>query len=224
MLTVDLSAYLASFLAIASIHLAAVMSPGPDVTLTIRNSLLYSRKVGLAGALGTTTGIFIHLTYTVFGIGYLVVNMPWLMNTIRVGGAIYLLYLGYQSFAKSGADSGQSQTDEFDKDKVEGPALSPFKAYRIGVINNLLNPMVILLFIGILSAYITPTTPPVVQGLYGLMMITLTFTWFSFVALFFSIDKIRLQFLKMGHWLERIAGSALILFGLKVAYLTAKAF
>lgn len=217
---IDLSTYLASFLAIASIHLAAVMSPGPDVTLTIRNSLLHSRKVGMAGALGTTTGIFIHLAYTIFGIGYLVVNMPWLMNTIRVAGAVYLLFLGYQSFKAS----AQSPTDDFDKDKLSGPKLSPWKAYRVGVINNLLNPMVILLFIGILSAYITPETPTVIQGLYALMMVTLTFSWFTFVALFFSIDKIRLQFLKMGHWLERIAGSALILFGLKVAYLTAKAF
>ncbi len=220
MLDFELSAYLASFLAIAMIHLTAVVSPGPDLTLTIRNSLLHSRHVGLAGALGTTTGIFIHLTYTVFGIGYLVVEMPWLMNTIRVAGAMYLLYLGYLSFRSS----NESLTDDFDKDQNPGVKLSPWKAYKIGVINNLLNPMVILLFIGILSGYITPETPVVIQGLYGLMMITLTFAWFTFVAMFFSIDKIRLKFLSMGHWLERIAGSALILFGLKVFYLTAKAF
>lgn len=223
MFDVDLSTYIASFIAIASIHLAAVMSPGPDVTLTIRNSLIYSRKVGLAGALGTTTGIMIHLTYTIFGIGYLVVNMPWLMNTIRIAGALYLLYLGYQSFKSSGA----SDVDEFDKDKQDPSTLevlSPLKAYRIGVVNNVLNPMVILLFIGILSSYITPQTPVLVQGLYATMMVTLTFSWFTFVALFFSIDRIRLKFLKMGRWLERIAGSALIIFGLKVAYLTVKAF
>lgn len=224
MFEIDLSAYLASFLAIASIHIAAVMSPGPDVALTIRNSLLHSRKVGLAGALGTTTGIFIHLTYTVFGIGYLVVNMPWLMNTIRIAGAFYLLYLGYQSFKSTRKPIRKPISDDFDKEKGAVPTLSAFKAYRIGILNNLLNPVVILLFISILSAYITPETPSLVVGLYGFIMIVLTLSWFSFVALFFSIDKIRLQFLKMGHWLELIAGTVLILFAFKVFYLTAKAF
>lgn len=217
----DISVYAASFLAIAFVHLTAVMSPGPDLMLTIRNSLLYSRRVGVAGAIGTTTGILIHLTYTVFGIGYLVSELPWLMNTIRIGGALYLFYLGYMSFKNSGTGA---LDDNFSVDEGANKKLSPFQAFRIGMINNLLNPMVILLFIGILSVYITPETPSVIQGLYGVMMITLTFVWFTFVAVFFSIDKIRLRFLKMGHWLEKIAGSALIVFGLKVAYLTAKAF
>ncbi len=219
-IAVNLSAYIASFITIASIYFIALVSPGPDIALTIRNSLLHSRKTGISGAVGTSFGMLIHLTYTVFGIGYLVVNMPWLMLSIRIAGALYLLYLGYQSFKMAGLG-----VDEFDRDSgKEVPTISPFKAFRTSVINNLLNPMVILLFVGILSSYITPETPRVVQGLYGVMMISMTLSWFLFVAIFFSIDRIRLQFLKMGKWLERIAGSALILFGLKVFYLTAKSF
>ncbi len=217
----EMSAYIASFLAIASIHVVAVVSPGPDVALTIRNSLLHSRKVGLAGAFGTTTGMCIHLTYTVFGIGYIVAEMPWLMNLIRLAGAAYLMYLGYLSFKSSGGDMSDYNVNQEDIGKK---TLTPWQAYRIGVLNNVLNPMVILLFIGILSAYITPTTPVVIQGLYGAMMIGITFAWFAFVALFFSIDKIRLQFLKLGKWLERLTGGALIAFGLKVAYLATRAF
>ncbi len=217
----EFTTYLASFLAIASIHLMAVVSPGPDVALTIRNSLLHSRKVGLAGAFGTTTGICIHLTYTVFGIGYIVSEMPWLMAVIRLAGAAYLIYLGYHCFKSDGNSMGDLTVNKDDSNKT---SLSPWKAYRIGVINNLLNPMVILLFIGILSAYITTETPAVVQGLYGAMMITITFLWFAFVAIFFSVDKIRLQFLRLGKWLERLTGGALIAFGLKVAYLATRSF
>lgn len=217
----EFTAYIASFLAIASIHLMAVVSPGPDVALTIRNSLLHSRKVGMAGAFGTTTGICIHLTYTVFGIGYIVAEMPWLMTIIRLVGAAYLIYLGYLSFKSDGNSMGNL---DINKDDPNKKTLTPWRAYRIGVINNLLNPMVILLFIGILSAYITTETPIVIQGLYGVMMITITFLWFAFVAIFFSVDKIRLQFLKLGKWLERLTGGALIAFGLKVAYLATRAF
>lgn len=219
MLDFEFSTYIASFVAIASIHTAAVISPGPDVALTIRNSLLHSRKVGLAGALGTTVGMCIHLTYTVFGIGYLVSEMPKVMTGIQLAGAVYLLYLGYHSFKSDGNAMG-----DLSLQKGDGPAITPFQAFRIGVINNVLNPLVILLFIGILSAYITSETPAIVQGMYGALMISITFTWFAFVALFFSIDKIRLQFLKLGKWLERLTGGALIAFGLKVAFVASKAF
>jgi threonine/homoserine/homoserine lactone efflux protein len=101
--------------------------------------------------------------------------------------------------------------------------LTPWKAFRIGIINNLLNPLVILLFIGILSSYITTATPTLIQFLYGTMMVVITFLWFSFVALFFSIDAIRGQFLKLGNWLERLTGGVLIAFGIKVAFLAARA-
>ena len=131
----EMSAYIASFIAIASIHIAAVIMPGPDVALTIRNSLLHSRKVGMAGALGTTTGMCIHLTYTVFGIGYLVAEMPWLMNAIRLAGAAYLMYLGYMSFKSTGDSMGDLTIQKDENTKV----LTPWKAYSIGVINNVLN-------------------------------------------------------------------------------------
>jgi len=217
----DFALYLNSFLAIASIHTLAVISPGPDVALTMRNSLLHSRKVGLAGALGTTTGMCIHLTYTVFGVGYLVVNMPWLMAAIQFAGALYLFYLGYQSFKLNANPMKDVVASDETGPKV---VLTPFKAYRIGVINNVLNPIVILLFISILSAYITSETPLVIQGLYGALMIGITFAWFAFVAIFFSVDKIRLLFLKLGKWLERLTGGALIAFGLKVAYVAFRSF
>ncbi len=217
----DLALYINGFIAIASIHTLAVIAPGPDVALTMRNSLLHSRKVGLAGALGTTTGMCIHLSYTILGVGYLVVNMPWLMAAIQLLGALYLFYLGYQSFKPHAAPMKDVMLSEEKGPKV---LLTPFQAYRIGVINNVLNPMVILLFISILSAYITTETPLVIQGLYGALMIGITFSWFAFVAIFFSVDKIRLLFLKLGKWLERLTGGALIAFGLKVAFVALRAF
>ena len=232
MFDVDFSHYIASFIAIGSIHFGAVAMPGPDFALTIRNSLLYSRAVGLAGAMGTTTGILIHLTYTIFGIGYLVVEMPWLMNLIRIAGACYLLYLGYASLRKKegehSADLDVISDENLKKDaarkksKARGP-LTPWKAYRIGVINNVLNPMVVLLFIGILSIYITPTTPIAVQVVYCIIIMLITVAWFVCVAVFFSAKHIRQWFLRMGPWLERITGAALILFGVNVFYMAVKA-
>jgi threonine/homoserine/homoserine lactone efflux protein len=36
--------------------------------------------------------------------------------------------------------------------------------------------------------------------------------WFVIVALFFSSSRVRLLFMRMGHWFERTMGMILILF------------
>ncbi|UUZ87317.1 hypothetical protein LJK88_11405 [Paenibacillus sp. P26] len=44
------------WLTIVTIGLLAVMSPGPNLAVTIRNSLLHSRKAGVYTATGLATG------------------------------------------------------------------------------------------------------------------------------------------------------------------------
>lgn len=225
MFGIDWAPHLVTLMAICGIYTIAVVSPGPDVALTIRNSVLYSRRVGVAGALGTTTGILIHLAYTVYGIGYLVSEMPMVMNAIRLAGACYLFYLGYLCFKSDGTMKGVSAEGvESEDEAIVGRVLTPWQAYRIGVINNLLNPMVILLFISILSNYITSETPAVVQAVYGTVMVLISFSWFVFVALFFSLEKIRGYFLQLGRKLEQITGGVLIALGARVVYLVGSAF
>ena len=57
---------------------------------------------------------------------------------------------------------------------------------------------------------------------YGIEMTTMTFVWFSFVALVLSHEKIKRPFIKIQHYVERVTGAALILLGLKVALSKAK--
>ena len=200
----------------------AVISPGPDMAMTMRNSLLYSRRAGVFGALGTTAGMCMHLTYTVLGLGYIVSEMPMLLNGIRLLGAAYLIYIGYKSFVSKDSIAKDFHID--DVEKQNNAILTPFQAFKTGFFTNALNPMVILLFIGILSSYVDDSTPKAVQALYAFMMISISLIWFSLVAVCFSQDKVRTQFLKLGKWLERITGGALIAFGLKVAYLATRPF
>lgn len=52
------------YLAVFTITLFAVISPGPDFAMVTRNSLLLSRRVGIFTALGIGGGILVHATYT----------------------------------------------------------------------------------------------------------------------------------------------------------------
>ena len=49
------------------ILLLAVMSPGPDFVMVLRNSLSYGRRAGLFSALGIATGCLFSFTIVVCG-------------------------------------------------------------------------------------------------------------------------------------------------------------
>jgi RhtB (resistance to homoserine/threonine) family protein len=209
----ELAPYLSSILALAAVHTIAVVSPGPDFAMTMRNSLVYSRRTGLFGALGTTAGMCVHLSYTLLGLSYVVKSAPWVLEGVKYLGAAYLIYIGAQSFRKKGSLANQLN---FSTDDLKQTDITAFQAFRTGFITNLLNPMVILFFVSALSFYMTETTPKAVQVIYGVIIVSITTIWFSMVALCFSQERIRQLFQRMGHWLERLTGGLLISFGIKL--------
>ncbi len=205
----DFAPYVAALLTIAGIHIPALISPGPDFVLIVRNSLMYSRRSGIFAALGVTTGIAMHTTYTLFGLGLLMNDL--ILNIIRVLGALYLVYIGYRSFK---ADFNTSATLE---KKHHEEDLTPFQAFRSGFFCNALNPMVIVLFVTIFSSVLDLDTPLPIKGLYALEIIGLSFLWFGMVAFFITFDKIQEWVNRFNTWVQRATGSALIFFGIKVA-------
>ena len=64
------SNYLGEFLALATIHFLAVVAPGPDFAVTIRQSVRFGRWVGICTALGIGAGISVHVLYTLLGTTY----------------------------------------------------------------------------------------------------------------------------------------------------------
>src|SRR5689334_16017979 len=87
--------YLPSIISIAALVMVAVISPGPDFAVVVKNSLIYSRKTALLTALGVALGNLVHVTYTLLGLGLLIGDYPWLLLGIKYCGASYLLYIGY---------------------------------------------------------------------------------------------------------------------------------
>ncbi|MBV4519772.1 LysE family translocator [Pseudomonas sp. SWRI74] len=203
-----LSNYLGEFLALAIIHFLAVVAPGPDFAVTIRQSVRFGRWVGICTALGIGAGISVHVLYTVLGVGALMHTTPWLLTVAKVVGGAYILYLGVtlvRSQPKSVLE-GDKATEE---PIIEQTLL---KAFTTGFLTNATNPKATLFFLAIFTTLISATTPLKVQALYGVWMCFVNALWFVIVALFFSSPKVRLLFMRMGHWFERSMGVILILF------------
>ncbi|MHC8365854.1 LysE family translocator [Pseudomonas sp. ZT5P21] len=202
------SNYLGEFLALAIIHFLAVVAPGPDFAVTIRQSVRFGRGVGICTALGIGAGISVHVLYTLLGVGALMHTTPWLLTVAKVVGGAYILYLGV-SLLRSQPKSVLEGENDADEPPVEQTRL---KAFTTGFLTNATNPKATLFFLAIFTTLISATTPLNIQALYGAWMCFVNALWFVIVALFFSSTRVRVLFMRMGHWFERTMGVILILF------------
>lgn len=207
------------FLLVASIHLLAVMSPGPDFAMVIRNSLIYSRRTGVLAAVGLGLGILLHVTYSLLGIGLVISQSVLLFNAIKLIGAGYLIFIGLKSlFAKkeTKAEISRELHDEF-KDKKLKKDLSTIQAIRMGFLTNALNPKATLFFVALFTQIINHNTALGIKVLYGAEMSVATFVWFAVVASALTHRRINKLFLGVRTHLERVFGVILVGLGISVA-------
>ncbi len=87
-----------SLIAIATLsHLLAVISPGPDFVMALKNSLTYSRKTGIYTALGFGIGIGVHIVYSFAGLAVIISQSEVVFLIIKYLGAAYLFYIGIRA-------------------------------------------------------------------------------------------------------------------------------
>lgn len=204
------------FFLVAGIHLLAVMSPGPDFAMVLRNSLIYSRRTGVLAAVGLGLGISLHITYSLLGIGLVISQSVVLFNIIKWIGAAYLIYIGIKSLRSRAVTAG-NEPGEYSHNKD----ISALGAIRMGFLTNALNPKATMFFLALFTQVIDPTTSLILKLAYGIEMSVATFLWFSFVAVLLTQKRPQRLFKKFKHRIEQVFGGVLIALGIKVA-LTSK--
>ncbi len=206
--------FLPEFLTVVVVHLLAVMSPGPDFVMTSKNSLVYSRKVGVYSAIGLGLGILIHVTYSLMGISLIISKSILLFSVLKFAGAAYLIYIGYKSL--------RARSQKLQVKEVGGNDLGSLAAIRMGFFTNVLNPKASLFFFALFTQVISPQTPKTIQVLYGLEMSVMTFVWFALVATILSHKLVKARFISVQHHLEQLFGVVLIALGIRVALSSSK--
>ncbi|CAK9891280.1 MULTISPECIES: LysE family translocator [Pseudomonas] len=204
--------YWAEFLTVALIHLLAVASPGPDFAVVVRESVTHGRRAGTWTAFGVGTAIFLHVGYSLLGIGLIVSQSIMLFNALKWLAAAYLLYIGFKALrarpAAPGSDNVQASTVE----------RTPRAAFVAGFMTNGLNPKATLFFLSLFTVVINPHTPLAIQAGYGVYLAVATGLWFCLVAMLFSQQRVRAAFARMGHWFDRTMGAVLVALGVKIAF------
>lgn len=192
------------------LNLLAVVSPGPDFVMTVKNSLRYSRKTGIFTALGIGLGLCVHLAYCAAGIGYVISKSVLVFSIIKFIGAGYLLYMGIGSIMAKGSRL-EITAEAPDAD------LTFLQAFKMGFFTNILNPKVTLFFLGLFTFVISPTTPIYIVLLLSFIMIATAFVWFTIVSVFFTQQKVQRAFLRFENPINRFLGALLVLLAIKIA-------
>lgn len=196
------------WIAVITITLLAVISPGPDFAMVTRNSLLLSRRAGVGTALGIALGVLVHVTYTLVGVGLLIQQSMVLFQVLKLVGAAYLIYLGVKMLRT------QASTPQADH---AAAALSDAAALRTGFLTNVLNPKTTVFIVSLFMQVVQPDTPLPVQIGYGAFIALTHAAWFSLVALCFSAGAVRARLLAVRHWIDRAFGGLLVGLGLLLA-------
>lgn len=139
---------LPAFLAFALICLGMVLTPGPNMIYLVSRSICQGPMAGLISLGGVALGFVVYMLLTAFGITVLLLAVPFAFEVLKFCGALYLGWLAWQALRPGGRSPFQVR---------DLPADSPRKLFVMGLVTNLLNPKVAILYMSLLPQFIDPT-------------------------------------------------------------------
>lgn len=138
---------LSNLLAFALISLGMVLTPGPNMVYLISRSICQGRTAGLISLGGVALGFVVYMLCAALGITALLMAVPFAYDTLRLGGALYLLYLAWQAVKPGGRSPFQVRDLRAD---------SPRTLFTMGLVTNLLNPKIAVMYLSLLPQFISP--------------------------------------------------------------------
>ena len=191
---------------VLAITVLAVISPGGDFAMVTRNSFLHGRMAGIWTAIGIALAIWLHVAYSILLLQtspMLLQTSPMLLQAVKTVGALYLLFIAWQTWRHSVA-----ATDEIVDTQS---AFSHWSALKTGLISNAFNPKTTLFVLSLYTQFIAANTALSTLLAYGLMVSLAHLLWFSWVALCLSQPRVRLWLLGKQSVVNKMIAAVLML-------------
>jgi threonine/homoserine/homoserine lactone efflux protein len=187
----------------------AVILPGPNFLIAARSGLTASRGRALLTALGIATGSVTWAFSAMVGLHALFLAFAWLYGAVKILGGLYLLYVGVTVIRS--AFAGRKRGDEMvDPGRAGG--------YRIGLLTNLSNPKSAAFF-GSMFLTLLPPRLALFQAAATLgLVFAISLSWYSLVALGFSMDFMHQGYRRIQKGLSACIGSLMVFFGLRLIF------
>jgi threonine/homoserine/homoserine lactone efflux protein len=183
--------------------LAAILSPGPAMLYIIRTTLASGRVIGLFTAWGLG---FMAATWTALafmGLDAIFAILPWTFILLKTIGALYLMWIAYQTWKHAREPMGQTPTP-------------PARAFLGGMLVNLSNPKSILFAAAVIMVIFPQNMDFADKALIVGNHLLMEFVVSSAFVFAFSTKHISAGYLRAKPVLDRIAASVLGLLGLRL--------
>jgi threonine/homoserine/homoserine lactone efflux protein len=120
------------------------ITPGPNMAYIATLSLSHGRRVGFAAVAGIALGLMTYGIAAALGLAALIDRSRWLYEALRWAGVAYLVWLAWDAW------SNESET----ADTVGAADHQPWRAFRRGLVTNLLNPKAAIFYVAVLPEFV----------------------------------------------------------------------
>jgi threonine/homoserine/homoserine lactone efflux protein len=203
------------------IVLVLTVTPGPDMALMMRHVLAHGYRAAFPTLAGIVTGLSVHATLCIAGLSVVLRENDMAFATVKVIGGAYLAWMGLSAIlgvvraVRAGAAAQQGEDVVVDTRDT----WSPRALYLRGLLTNLLNVKIALLYIALLPQF-APSGDrfvPVAIALF-VVQVAIGVVWHLLYALVIARTRDALAANpRVQHWVEGSTGAALIGFGLRLA-------
>lgn len=179
-------------------------TPGSNMLLAFQFGLNYGLKKTLWTMAGLAIGLAILLGISLFGLNLISTRLPIILTLIKLSGALYLLYLGVQSYR-----TASQHINDASQIKITP---SPVQLFKTGLWVALSNPKAILFFAAFFPKFINFNRPVFVQ--YVILAVAFFVIELLWQCIYAMSGKQLATWLNQGArliWLNRICGLIFVL-------------
>lgn len=211
-----ISPYPTALLVFALASVIFAMTPGLDTVMILRTSTREGHRAGIGAVLGVGLGLAVWGVTAAFGLAALITASQTAFNTLKYAGALYLGWLGIQSFMRPRTSLETENNTLSEVPKGAGCDLF-WSGLRRGFLSNLLNPKVGVIVLTLYPQFIPHHVDVAVFTLCMTAIQAVTSSLWLALLVFLTIPLGR--FLKRPNivrWSDRLAGLIFIGFGIKL--------
>ena len=175
-----------------------VVIPGPSVLFVISRGVALGRRAALLTVVGNTLGVVLLVVLVAAGVGAVVERSILAYEVIRIGGALYIAYLGVQALRHR-----RSLATVLDATAVR----SSRQVVREGFIVGVTNPKAIVFYTAVLPQFVNRDGAPVPVQLIALGLILAVIALVSDSMWAVLAGSARRWLAARPHRLERLGGT-----------------
>lgn len=205
---------LSVILTILVLYVAIVVSPGPNFALVSRLALRGEDKAAWGATIGLAMAATFYAVLAMVGLSALLQQVGSLTRIVQIGGGLYLIWLGANTWCKAGTMANTAETDQIG---LIADRREMWRGMRLGALVNLSNPKGIAFFVSLYAVAVPPNTAVWAKATILVSSFTIEIAWYGFVIVALSTGRARRVYDLFGVWIERTIGSLLILFGMHLA-------